>query len=337
MEDGQSRSLHCWEQRAALGSPCSAQHCGGGFLHINICPVYKEGSGPVLDARCQAGSHQRPSDARWQLPRAGQSGWLSSGWQSSTASCDAIPVLHHPACPAQALPFASSSSTSTISRGPLAPARIIACNYSCCAVSSEASLGRIAALLPIPSGHLKMTAASSEELSAFVPSPRVPRTQLWHIESCWQPGCWDAELTLLWATTKNCPTRRQQRPHTFCKNQRWMWQRPQKGAASRAELTARKLLTPKPTARKWLLGSQQQLLPDPQLCPGGGTARSPMPAPLSLRMEGQSRDVVGMEHSSWVMPPPCASPAAARSQDEAAAASSSSSAHGPTASALQWL
>lgn len=45
-------------------------------------------------------------------------------------------------------------------------------------MSSEASLRRIAALLPIPLGHLKLTAASSEELSAFVPSTLGPAGSL---------------------------------------------------------------------------------------------------------------------------------------------------------------
>lgn len=58
-----------------------------------------------------------------------------------------------------------------------------------------------------------------------------------------------------------------------------------------------------------------------------------MPA-LLLQMEGQSRALVGMEHSSWVMPPSRASPAAAQSQD-ALSSQQLQQPHGPSASAPQ--
>lgn len=167
---------HCWEQRAALGSHCPAQLCSGGDLCTS--------TSALLTRRDQGRlpSWQPPASFRCKVTTAPSGAvrvaFITSPWQGSTASCDAIPVPHHSACPAQALPFASSSSAFTTSRGLLTPARIIACNYSRCAVSSEASLRRIAALLPIPLGHLKLTAASSEELSAFVPSTLGPTGSL---------------------------------------------------------------------------------------------------------------------------------------------------------------
>lgn len=174
--------------------------------------------------RCTLPSWQPPASFRCKVTTA-LSGAVRVAFTTlagSTASCDAIPVPRHPDCPEQALPFASSSSTFTISRGPLKPARIIACNYSCCAVSSEASLGRIAALLPIPSGHLKLTAASSESSQPLCPAPGCHAHNSGTLSPAGSLAAGMQSSPCYGPPPRTAPTESQQRPHTFCKNQRWM-------------------------------------------------------------------------------------------------------------------
>lgn len=144
--------------------------------------------------------------------------WFSSpapGGEHSEPS-GAAPIPHHPALPAQALPLASSSSPSTISRGLLVPARIIAYNYSCWATNSEASLRRIATPSLIPLGNPQLIAADSEEAASHLPTqppgatraPSLPRGKL---------GSWRLPLGRGPPQgTKHCPSKKQQRPHTLC-------------------------------------------------------------------------------------------------------------------------
>lgn len=83
---------HCWERRAALGSHCPAQLCsGGGSLHINICPAYKEGSG-------QAAKLAATSILQMQGDNCpGRSGWLSSPAPGRGAQQAVMPSLRHTA------------------------------------------------------------------------------------------------------------------------------------------------------------------------------------------------------------------------------------------------
>lgn len=129
----------------------------------------------IPDPSRQTPAVPSPEEECFCLQQEGQR-WFSSpapGGEHSEPVPSAAPVQHHPALAAQALPFASSSSPSTISRGLLVPARIIAYNYSCWATNSEASLRRIATPRLIPLGNLQLIAAGSEE-AAFFHLPTQP-------------------------------------------------------------------------------------------------------------------------------------------------------------------
>lgn len=141
-------------------------------------------AGTAKQSQTPAGRHQPcPPQKRnaFACSRKGRGGFSSPapGGEHSEPVPSAAPVQHHPALAAQALPFASSSSPSTISRGLLVPARIIAYNYSCWATNSEASLRRIATPRLIPLGNLQLIAAGSEEAAFFhlpTQSPGATRT-----------------------------------------------------------------------------------------------------------------------------------------------------------------
>lgn len=144
-----------------------ATSAAGGCLHISIYPVYRD-KAPSFGQGCcwvvtdaSPFSHQLPALVRSMLlPEVVSFKVIFIIHKPSDAAPSVVPTQCHSTLPTQALPHASGSSAAMTSWGLLVPARIIAYNYSRCAMNSK-PLRRKATPIFIPLGNLKLIPANS--------------------------------------------------------------------------------------------------------------------------------------------------------------------------------